>query len=64
MDKPYKIFALKVLQVMPGGALEIWIAFCTFKPISAKELVITSRKKNVLETKSSCHNRALGLRPR
>jgi hypothetical protein len=26
MDEPYKIFALKVLQVMPGDALEIWVA--------------------------------------
>jgi len=46
---------------MPGSALEIWIAFCAFKPTSVEELVITSRKKNVLEAKSSCHNRALSL---
>jgi len=61
MDAPYKIFALKVLQVMPGDALEIWIAFCPFKPTSAKELVITSKTKSVLEAKSSCRNLALGL---
>jgi hypothetical protein len=29
MDEPYKFFALKVLQVMPGDTLEmeIWVAF-------------------------------------
>jgi hypothetical protein len=27
MDEPYKIFALKVLQVMPGGALEFGLHF-------------------------------------
>ncbi len=56
MEEPYKIFALKVLQVMPGDALEIWVAFWAFKPTSAEKLVTTSRRENVLEVELSCAN--------
>ncbi len=62
MDEPYKIFALKVLQVMPGGTLEIWVAFWAFKPTSVEELVTINRRKNVLEGESSCANLSDGFK--
>jgi len=49
MDEPYKIFALKVLQVMSRGALEIWVTFKAFKPTSTEKLVTITQRKNVLE---------------